>query len=66
MESLKYNILKRNEHRYKQNPPPTYEEMVAKGFIDGNGNVVQQTYASSYPVLQKLTVSTDDVLRWRL
>jgi len=38
---LKPEILQRT---YVQNPPPTYDDMVNQGLIDGNGNVPEGNY----------------------
>ncbi|MHB9035861.1 MAG: hypothetical protein ACYC64_04280 [Armatimonadota bacterium] len=33
-----------HDRRYVQNPPPTYSDMVARGLIDGGGNIVPGNY----------------------
>ncbi|AQQ70229.1 hypothetical protein SMSP2_00572 [Limihaloglobus sulfuriphilus] len=45
-----YNALKPAlmQRRYIQNPPPSYQELVDKGFIDSSGNVVENNYVMIY------------------
>lgn len=41
---LSFSQLQWHFNRYQQNPAPTYDELVQKGYIDSNGKVVTQTY----------------------
>ncbi len=41
-------LPKIEERRYTNNCPPSYEDMVSRGYIDGSGNVVPNNYIMIY------------------